>query len=114
MDPQLLGPLDVVSLVLDVDTRLVDIEFIEGLNRLEFDESGADQPRDDDVLCHLRVRASSYTERCIESHAVVLDTKPVLVTRYEERGARNSEDRVLLLEFGEHPIRELLHRDGLK
>ena len=39
-DLQLLGPLDVVALVLDVDARLVDVELVERLDGLELEQTG--------------------------------------------------------------------------
>ncbi len=41
---EFLRPLDVVALVLNIYARLVDVQFVERLHRLEFDEPCTDQP----------------------------------------------------------------------
>ena len=114
VDLELLRPLDVVALVLEVDTRLVDVEFVECLDRLQLDEAGTDEPRDDDVLRHLRVGPGCHSERCIQGLSVVRLAESVGLRRREEGSAWDTEDRVVLIEFGEDPIRELFHRDGLE
>ncbi len=111
---EFLGPLDVVALVLDVDARFTDVEFIEGLDRLELDEPGSDQPRHDDVLRHLCMRPSGHAKRGIKVDAVLGEAETIVRTRDEERRTRHVEQRVLLLQLGEDPVRQLLHRDGVK
>ena len=69
VDAQLLAPLDVVALVLDVDAGLVDLELVEGLDRLELDQPGAGEPRGDDVLGHLGVRAGGDAPRRVQLDA---------------------------------------------
>ena len=114
VDLELLRPLDVVPLVLEIDARFVDVEFVERLNRLQLDEPGPDEPRHDDVLGHLRVGPCRYPERSVQGLAVVGLAESVGVRGREECSAWDTEDRVVLIEFGEDPIRELFHRDGLE
>ena len=109
VDLQLLRPLDVVALVLAVDTRLVDVELVEGLHRLQFQKPGSDQPGDDDVLRHLAVRARGNPERGVHFDPVLLDAERIVEAGNEERRARDAEELVLLFQLIKHPIGERLH-----
>ena len=103
-DLELLRPLDVVSLVFQIDARLVDVELVEGLDGLQLEEPGADQPGHDDVLRHLGVRAGGNAKGCLEELAVLLEPETIVFRRDEERRPGYTEDRVLLLELGEDPV----------
>ena len=70
LDPELLRPLDVVALVLHVDAGLGNFDLIEGLDCLEFDEPGATQPGDNDVLGELRVWTGGNSERGLEGMSI--------------------------------------------
>ena len=114
VDLELLRPLDVVALVLHVDAGLVDVELVEGLDRLELDQASADQPRGDDVLGHLGVGAGRDPERRLELHPV--DGRPEAMVRAgdEEGRARHVEQGVVRRQLGEDPARELLHRERME
>ena len=114
VDLELLRPLDVVALVGHVDAGLVHIELVERLDRLELEHPGADDPRRDQVLGHLGVRPGRHAERGFQLDAVLAQAEAVARTGHEERRARDVEETVLLLELGEHPVSELLHRDGME
>jgi len=63
VDEELLAPLDVVPDRLHVDARAGDPEIIEDLDRLEFEQPGATEPRQHDVLCHLAVWTGGRADR---------------------------------------------------
>ncbi len=112
VDPQLLAPLDVVALVLDVDARLVDLQLVEGLDGLELDQPGAREPRRDDVLGHLGVRPGGDAPRRVELDPELASPEAVVRAGHEGGRYRHAEDGALPLELAERPVRELLHREG--
>ena len=114
VDLELLRPLDVVPLVGDVDAGLVDVELVERLDGLELDQPRTHQPGRDDVLGHLRVGPGRHPERGLDLHPVLVAPEPMVGTRDEERRPRHVEERPLLLQLGEGPVGQLLHRDGMK
>ena len=78
IDLELLRPLDVVTLVLDIDAGLVDVELVQGLDRLQLDEAGSHQPGHDDVLRHLTVWSGGDTEWSLQQPAVLGDPKTIV------------------------------------
>ena len=97
VERQLLRPLDVVALVGHVDARPRDLQLVVHLDRLQLDEPAAAEPRRDDVLTELGVRAGRWAdgrgERLAEEAAA---RRTAAVGRVEERG-RDVEDRPLAL-----------------
>ena len=63
VEGQLLAPLDVGAEGLDVDAGAADLEIVEHLHGLQFEEAGAGQPGQHDVLRHLGVGAGGRSER---------------------------------------------------
>ena len=114
MDLELLRPLDVVALVLDVDAGLADVELVERLDGLELDHPGPDEPCRDDVLGHLGVGPGRDAERCVELDAVAAQPVALVGARHEEGGLRDVEQAAPGVELGEDPPAELLHRDRVE
>ena len=114
VDLELLAPLDVVALVLHVDAGLVDLQLVEGLDGLQLDQARPNEPRGDDVLGHLGVRPGRHPERGLQLHAVLASPEAVVGVGNEECRPGHVEERALLLQLGEHPVGELLHRERVE
>ena len=65
-DPEFLRPFAIVAFVVHIDTRLGNVQFVEGLDGFQFDETCAAKPCPDDVLCHLGMWAGGYAQRSFE------------------------------------------------
>ena len=104
VDLEFLRPLDVVPLVLDVDAGFVDVQLVERLDRLEFDQAGAHQPCGDDVLGHLGVGPGGDAERRLQLDPVFPAAEAMVEAGDEEGLPGHVEDRALLLQLGEDPV----------
>ena len=60
---ELLAPLDVVSNGLHIDARPRDVEVVDHLDRLQFEEARSPEPGEHQVLRHLRVRTGGRADR---------------------------------------------------
>jgi len=63
---QLRRPFAVVAFVVHIDAGLGNVQFVEGLDGFQFDETCAAKPCPDDVLCHLGMWAGGYAQRSFE------------------------------------------------
>ncbi len=114
LDPELLRPLDIVTLVLHIDARFGDLDLIEGLDRFELDKPCPTQPGDDDVLGELRMRTGGNSERGFEGMSIDRRLECAVVIWVEEEGAGDPEDRILGVEFVGDPGAENLERQGVE
>jgi hypothetical protein len=105
---EFLRPFAVVAFVLHVDAGLGDIEFIEGLHRLEFDVSGAAEPGCDYILGHLSVRTGGDPDGSFEVTTVSGHGKRVFFAGMEKQIFVNCEDLVGFVIFFENPGAEVL------
>ncbi len=108
VDLELLGPLDVVALVLHVDAGLGDLELVQGLDGLELDVAGPAQPGRDDVLGHLRMRAGGRAERCFQRVTEGLCPERITGIGHEEMPPGDAEYGIPRLEFPENPAEQAI------
>ena len=88
---QLLRPFAVVALVGHVDAGLGDVQLVEHLHGLEFDIPSAAQPRGQDVLGKLRMRAGGHAERGFQHLAVALHAERIIRLRHKEKLPADAE-----------------------
>ena len=99
---QLLRPLDVVADVRHVDAGPRDAQLVVHLHGLELDDAAARQPRQDDVLRQLRVRAGRRAHRRGGAAAEVAGAQVARV-RPPPLAHRQVEDRTRALDLLAHP-----------
>ncbi len=62
LDFQFLRPLAVITLILNIDAGLGNLDFVQGLDGFQFDVARTAEPGADDILRHLGMGTGSHTD----------------------------------------------------
>ncbi len=111
---QLLGPLHIVPLVLNINARLGNLQLIQRLNRLQLDKARPRQPRDNNILRHLRMRPRRHAKRRLQRLTIQRRAESIPRRRTEEQILRHAKNGPPLLQLCEHPRRQLTNTQRLK
>jgi len=104
---KLLGPLGVVPFVEDIDAGFLELQAIELLHGLEFDEAASGDIGTDDVLGELRVGPGCGAEGGFKRSTKNV-RRPNLICVSVEHALRDSKDGTVPFMFLQHPVDEPL------